>query len=586
MTRPTDDPLDYNARTMDQEIFPNPVERHDLPSRRRRWPRVLAAVVLLMVLGIVFLPQILASRIGRRFVVDRIARKTNSTVTLEVIRTSWFGGTTIKQLWLRDPVGRRIGFQNLTCKATLLDLLRGKWKLGDASVDGLYFDYVIDDGRGADSFDRMAGIDGSPGEVGDGPAAPKALWPISGKVQVNSGTICLWRGTVQPKLHEVAWEAAYLTQIKGTFDIPRGLDQPGSYAFEAQSYEDGQESGTIRTSGTMDLGEGGRLDPQQMALDVTLSGENVRIAPLLATLIRGATPRDVRQGVGDVLNTVELSAKASSGKVRFDKFEAYGPVARVSGKPTFDLTRTPSCLSLASPTVISAGISRPAAAYWLVYLNPLFREAVGGEGHLDLTIDQLVLPLSLRHMKMLAGRGSISARAVVLARLDEMAHNEALPRNMASQVALLTGDNDATVTLEAQGKFTFADGVATIPPMTTKVSRVTMTLEGTSDLETGELRMKATFVPGPALLKSVPALGEAQFTAPVTGTVRQPQIKLTEVRGNLAEIAMKQLREQVQAQIAKMKSKESQRMMERSQDMVRQFLEPLKGPATAPATQP
>ena len=53
---------------MDEDMsFPNPVLRTDLPVKRRRWPRVLAAGAILLVLGIAFLPQVLHTRIGRRF---------------------------------------------------------------------------------------------------------------------------------------------------------------------------------------------------------------------------------------------------------------------------------------------------------------------------------------------------------------------------------------------------------------------------------------------------------------------------------------------------------------------------------------
>jgi hypothetical protein len=56
---------------MDEEMsFPNPVVRTDLPTRRRRWPRILIGVAILGILTVVFLPQILSSKVGRKFVVS------------------------------------------------------------------------------------------------------------------------------------------------------------------------------------------------------------------------------------------------------------------------------------------------------------------------------------------------------------------------------------------------------------------------------------------------------------------------------------------------------------------------------------
>src|SRR6267154_1770562 len=101
---------------MDEEMnFPNPVVRTDLPTRRRKLPRVLMGVAGLGLLTIIFLPQILSSKVGRKFVVSYLTGKTNSVVTLESFKTSWFGGTTVRFLSIADPMNRRMGFKSLSC---------------------------------------------------------------------------------------------------------------------------------------------------------------------------------------------------------------------------------------------------------------------------------------------------------------------------------------------------------------------------------------------------------------------------------------------------------------------------------------
>src|SRR4051794_31941998 len=116
---------------MDQEMnFPNPVVRTDLPTRRSRWPRVLLGCAGLGLLMLVFLPQILSSRVGRKLVISNIAGKTNSKVTLDSIQTSWFGGTTLRFLSISDAAGRGIGAKSITTQASLWNLLRGRYKLG------------------------------------------------------------------------------------------------------------------------------------------------------------------------------------------------------------------------------------------------------------------------------------------------------------------------------------------------------------------------------------------------------------------------------------------------------------------------
>jgi len=111
---------------MDEEMsFPNPVLRTDLPVKRRRWPRVLAAGGILFILCIAFLPQLLHTRIGRRILRAKLESKYNAEITMGDFSTSWFGGTTATQFWVKTPDGRIIGFNTLKSDLSLGKLLRG-----------------------------------------------------------------------------------------------------------------------------------------------------------------------------------------------------------------------------------------------------------------------------------------------------------------------------------------------------------------------------------------------------------------------------------------------------------------------------
>ena len=84
--------------------FPNPVARTDLPTQRRKLPRVLLGVAVLFILGLIFLPQILSSKVGRKFVVSYLASKTNSAVTL-----SWGAATAQDLAFDLGRLDRRAG---------------------------------------------------------------------------------------------------------------------------------------------------------------------------------------------------------------------------------------------------------------------------------------------------------------------------------------------------------------------------------------------------------------------------------------------------------------------------------------------
>src|SRR4051794_26178620 len=105
----------------------------------------------------------------------------------------------------------------------------------------------------------------------------------------------------------------------------------------------------------------------------------------------------------------------------------------------------PPTMTLIAPGAISVGVSKRLASEWLVYLNPFFREAAGGQGRVAMVFESFRLPLAQRSAKTMTAKGQIVAKAVALNRQDEMTAGDALPKNLASQVSLLTGGAESTV---------------------------------------------------------------------------------------------------------------------------------------------
>jgi hypothetical protein len=595
---------------LEQEMnYPNPVERSDLPVKRRRWPRVLAAGLGLLLLIIVFLPQILSSRVGRKFAVSYIAGLTNSPVTIESVSTSWFGGTSIRHLTIKDPMGRRIGFKNLTCEASLWKLLNGRFDLGQCTIDELNVEYVIDDGRGRDTLDFMEGPTKGPAPAPSAGGGSKELPKISGNIKLDGGTLVLWRGTVQPKLFDVTWEKARFTDLKAEFDI-KSLDQPWKYSLSATSAEDGvKQTGAIASSGTVDLGEGGRFEAGELAFDLTVDGSNVRAGPLGAVLIPTSNNQEIRQTFGDILPKLRVAAKAVEGEIDVQAFELSGDVARVMARATIDAAASPPTLVIAKadgqaasgpPVTITLGISKRAAANWFVHFNPFLREAVGGAGNVTVTIDSLQMPLAAKTWTTVAAAGSIKAQGVKLARLDEMRNDDAHPDNLASQLALLTGDSTDSVRFNAEGRFTAGEGDLKVEGMRTAIGPVTLVIGGKTDLASGAVEMTAkvaTHSGDGAAKRLLDGLAGAQLSLPITGTVWTPRLAVQNPRGALSAEVAKLLSGQVDEQIAKLRAKEAQRQMAKSQQEIDDMLKPLRGMdqrhraatqqnTTAPATAP
>jgi hypothetical protein len=407
---------------MDQEMnFPNPVVRTDLPTRRSRWPRVLLAALGVGLLTLVFLPQILSSKVGRRFVVASIAGKTNMKVTIASFRTSWFGGTTINFLNMTDPAGRGIAAKSITTQASLWNLLRDRYKLGECVIDGAHFEYVVDDGR-----------------------------------------------------------------------------------------------------------------------------------------------------------------------VSFPRFEASGPIANFKIRPAVDLSTTPNVLELSGgngPGVIQVGVSKRVAHLALVYLNPFFREAVGGQGNggVTLHVEQLRVPLAGKQWpRLLEAKGRMWAKSVMLDRKDEMMPTDALPDNLASQLALLTGDEQRTVPLDVDGPFAIAQGVVTHGPTATTVGDTTLMIQGTTELDGDAIKATASVVRSPSITSRMQSSGPVNLAMPLGGTIRKPQLGVSQMRGDLPEAPAKALAQRMAEQVVRMRAKETQRQMEKSQNQVQDILRPLQPPPGTP----
>jgi hypothetical protein len=434
--------------------------------------------------------------------------------------------------------------------------------------------------------------EGAPGA----PPAPPALPQLSGKITVNSGAMTLIRGTVQPKLYNVTWEQVKLEAIEATFNI-ESLDRPWTFTFAADTLEANAPRGSITASGTVDLGDDGQIGSKQVQADITLTGENVRTGNLGAALIPAATTPDVREALGPVLDKIDVAVKAADGKWVFQRCAAGGMIAKLQAYPTIDVTTTPATLVFdggpTRPSTFSLGLSRRLAQGWGVYLNPFFRQAVGGQGTVDLTIEQLRAPLGPQWPRAITGQGKLLVRGVTLDRKDEMTGAQPVPDNLASQLALLTGDLEKDVQFQADGRFTAAAGEVAVSPMKTTVGDTTLALDGSTELETGNLKLMATVVTAPKIFGRLqnPAATSVEKNAaptmaiPITGTIRQPQLGVFNLKGDLPDVAQKSLNADVNEQITRMRTKETQRLMQKSQNQVQEILRPLKEPVTKPAAQ-
>jgi hypothetical protein len=181
----------------------------------------------------------------------------------------------------------------------------------------------------------------------------------------------------------------------------------------------------------------------------------------------------------------------------------------------------------------------------------------------------------------MTAKGRVVAKDVTLERKDEMSAAQTSPDNVASQLALLTGDAEKTVTMSLDGSFSVTGGEVIVSPVRTTVGDTQLLVEGTVDLESGELTQTATLAKSPSVTSSAQN-GAAALAMPVGGTVRQPVLGVLNLKTDMPDASLKALNERVNQQITRMRARETQLLMLKSQNKVQEMLRPLQPPTTMP----
>jgi hypothetical protein len=158
-----------------------------------------------------------------------------------------------------------------------------------------------------------------------------------------------------------------------------------------------------------------------------------------------------------------------------------------------------------------------------------------------------------------------------------------LPDNLASQLALLTGDDQRNVLLDVDGSFAIAGGVVTHGPTATTVGDTTLTIQGTTELEGDALKASAVLVNSPSITSLTKSGLGGAITIPLGGTIRKPQLGVSQMRGVSRDEATKAVSERIAAQTVRMRAKETERAMEKSHKQVEDILRPLQPPPGTPA---
>jgi hypothetical protein len=565
---------------MDEEMpFPNPVSRTDLP-QRRRWKRyILAGVALTGFLIVAFLPQVLHNRIGRRLLRARMEMKYDAEISMETFTTSWFGGTSATQVWLKSAEGRVIGLNTFKSEGLSLGkLLRGKFDLGKCTIDGLIVDFAFDnaDAGHTDTYEKLTG---APPRSAGSPPAPLAR--LSGQITLTNAQLNLYRCNVDPRSLNPVYQATRFTNISGDFDIA-ALDKPWKYSVEGDvGVNGGGERGqTFKSSGTICLGEGGSLVPGAVRADARLDGQNVP-TDLVAVLLPLINGEDCRASLGTSFDQLTATLKGEGGALKLG-VTASSPRAQICLQPAFDLKPFPPTATIAASNdpadnTLTAALPPPGSALLrsVACINPFAADTTSGV--VALRIHTMTLPIG-KTWPLGSVRADLEIRDAKLATIPAHAGTaEQSPRSLGRQLAVVSGDLSAGPAMQTPPvAFTMDGGTITLssPAVPFKVGDTTVTLSGTGTVE-GALKMKLG-VSSAKLGVAVPELANRlpMVEMPLLGTVDQPRLDMTAAAQALKPPADRKLHEWTSAQLAALRSRDAEAGLSEQETKLRDTLKP------------
>lgn len=307
------------------------------PNRRRRWPKVLAGAVVLLLLAAWFAPAVVARTSLRNRIARRAAADLNGTLDVGGASLGWLSRVELRDVTLTDAQGRVVArIPKVTSGRTLLGLLRDPSNPGEFTLDRPAVEVVCGPhGTNVEDVFRKFIEDVGP------PAATRT--PVT--VRVTDGTLTLRDGD----------RTGEFRGIDATVSVPAARAEPVAVRLAANAPGRVEVDASVGESGSLKLASGGlaleSLAPLLRRADPTLAVTGTLTADAAVTWAKDAVAVDGTLGVknlavaspvlrGDTLKlaSADLPLKASlTGRVvRVERAELTSDVGTLSVVGTFD----------------------------------------------------------------------------------------------------------------------------------------------------------------------------------------------------------------------------------------------------------
>jgi hypothetical protein len=367
----------------EQLVAPQP------PPKRRKWPWILLAVLLVLALLVVLAPTIASTGPVRSFVVGRINNSLNGRVSIADWSLGWTSGIKVNGVKVFDQSNALIlEVDRLTSQLSLLDAIRGNYNLGDTVID-LNLANAKLDREGRTNYEQLVKA-----KAPDGPtsSAGDELPNVSGRITVNLRGTIAGDGVPTP-VHIEPGSTALL-------NIPN-INSPIDNTVKLKFRVGDEQPGALDLAGKIAAVKNNRLNTENLVADQKLQVARVNLAALNGIL--KSLGQDVQLGGlsnGSVqLNMQGITGLSSSGQITVENFSVAGELLNGDRFATVHLTiplhvtRTLTDPSSATIKIEKLGLEMPEATILVsgevaedALINLSQRKAPGKPGKLEVAV--------------------------------------------------------------------------------------------------------------------------------------------------------------------------------------------------------
>ncbi len=326
--------------------------------KRRRWPRRLAAIVILLAVLVFVLPYLASTGTGTRWLVGLANRWIPGEMAVQKLSLRWLGSCMVGKASLRDLEGREvISVDQVVYGSGLWRAIVSWAKLGNVEIDGPRVSLYSDkDGR-ISLIDALVAPDTAPREKAD-----SALPPLTGRITLRDGSVQMVRADgrrLDVSQINASCTLSTLDNIDGTLSMQMPANGDVSGEFKVKNLAPRGRSQPFDAAGTLRLSTPKGLSVAELiafALDgvqgagratVALDGafENGTVRLELKTGVTGLQARHGEGGRiepidGQVVTAIQATRESLTGKTTLETQAGAGQFDLV-----YPLTGQPSDLS-------------------------------------------------------------------------------------------------------------------------------------------------------------------------------------------------------------------------------------------------